>query len=90
MNVPNEFITLGLGAVGALASRSIYNLIERNKVDSDSEDNTNSGRMEKLVDKLQKTDDKYRDIDREQYKMIGDIREQLAYMKGFKDGKGEK
>ena len=78
MEIPSEFISLGVGGVTALLGRAVFGLIARNKVDSDKEDKN-------LFEYIHGVDDKYRDIDREQYKMIGEVREELAYYRGWRD-----
>jgi len=85
MEIPDEFITLGAMVVGGLISRSIYGLIERNKTDSDAADVKGDEKMAKVEARITQIDEKYREIDREQYKLIGDIREEQAYVRGLRE-----
>ena len=77
-------IVIGIfGAVIALVLKGIYGLICKNEVKSDQKDI-------ELFNNQHEMEGRYRNNDRELYQQVGDVRCDIAYMKGLRDGRREK
>ena len=78
MTLPIEVIQGALALIGFLVVKSIYGQIERNKVDSDHEDEKVNIDIQKLEDKIQANFEKFVSNDRELYQMVAELRVLIA------------
>ena len=75
----SEMIMGVAGAVLMLILYGFYGLICKNEVKSDRRD-------DELFSSQHEMEGRYRNNDRELYQQVGDVRCEISYMKGFKDG----